>query len=157
MTKRSNSIVQELSLEALETVMGGSAAPMGLGGSIMPSPLHPQAAASSHSGVGYTDHFGLHIGHNPNAGTGAAATAAAGPASAATTAASNGVNDTHASPLGLGANAGATAASNVHGMVNATSAFQMVDQASPQDAQQQDAQSPQSGEAAPMGLGADSQ
>ncbi len=156
MSKRNTESVQELSLDALETVMGGSAAPMGLGGSIMPPSAHPQAQAAGHGipglhGVGYTDHFGLHLGHGTAAhGTAAGATAAAGPAAATANAGSVSSSTSAPSPMGLGGSTG-------HGAVNATSAFQLVEQAAPQDAQAQDAQGQDAGAAMPEGLGGDSQ
>jgi hypothetical protein len=157
-TKRSNvpsTDLRELPLEDLDTVMGGSAAPMGLGSSIMPQ--HPQTSALSPThGVGYQDHFGLHLGgHGPIASTGAAA-AAAGLTGVAG-AAQAGIPTTGAAPVGLGGSQGGAIAG--HG-VNATSAFQLMEQAAPQDAQAQDAQAQTgvpSGEAMPEGLGSDSQ
>jgi hypothetical protein len=161
--KRSNvpsNEIRELPLEALDNVMGGSAAPMGLGGSIMPSPLHsPASSLTSHAttGVGYPDHFNLHLGgHGPIASTGAAA-AAAGLTGVAG-AAQAGMGSTGAAPLGLGGSTGGAIAG--HPSVNATSAFQLLEQAAPQDAQAQDAQAQSeaaSGAAMPEGLGGDAQ
>ena len=68
MRTKTDSSITELDLDTLDIVMGGSALPMGLGGSMMPQqPIShatavgsiPSAGAAS---VGYTDHFGLNIG-----------------------------------------------------------------------------------------------
>ena len=162
--KRSDSQpVQELSLEALDVVMGGSAPPMGLGGSIMPSPLHQQSVAttSASTGVGYTDHFNVGIGgmggHGSHGPATSAEHAAAGAASASMGAAmgpqAGGVQTAEPGPLGLGSNS-----AGGHAMVNATSAFQLVEQAAPQDAQAQTDAQPQDASAAalPEGLGGNS-
>nr|HEX4318791.1 hypothetical protein [Kofleriaceae bacterium] len=170
--------IRELPLAELEAVLGGAgAAPMGMGSSLA---QQVQGTHPLGNTVGYQDHFGLHFGgggFDPGHDASGHAAQLAGvsgshgtDASATTaTAASHGPG-----PMGMGGSLGGDTSAagdalhggdGVHGGgvahasashdqadVNATSAFQLLDQASPQD----DAAGAAAHDApAPVGLGGD--
>lgn len=172
-SKRKSSALRELSTDALDVVLGGSApAPMGLGGSLPSSQTqssspfqHATTSGAATAGVGYTDHFGLHLGGAAGGSADSASSSDAG----------------HAGPQGMGgsdAHDGSSHDGNAHDghagdnhgeyppahaggadhhdgspaeqlAINADSAFQLLDQAQPTDAQ---ASAADHG-AAPEGLG----
>lgn len=153
--------VAELPLDALDNVLGGAGtSPMGMGGSLAAAAT---ATAPTSHGVGYHDHFGLHLGASGGDHNGLGFHEAGHDPHAASQQAT-GVATTHGpSPVGMGGSIGGTgmpgasattgdasaqhapaggipasAAAAEHGSagqfeVNATSAFSLVDQAAPQD------------------------
>nr|HEX4312389.1 hypothetical protein [Kofleriaceae bacterium] len=178
-SKRKQSL-RELSTDALDVVLGGSApAPMGLGGSLPSSQTqssspfqHATTSGAASAGVGYTDHFGLHLGGGAGGGGDAAPSSdpghAAGPQGMGGSDAHDG--SSHDGNAHDGSHDGNAHDGDNHGeyppahsgsadhhdgspaeqlAINADSAFQLLDQAQPTDAQ---ASAADHG-AAPEGLG----